>query len=113
MGYSYVYPPLSKAEKRRKETRQTPAQFRSDNLALPLASQRHEVQGKIPPVPIQALRTENNPKKKIFPDLGPLDLGGFKNFMGQMNNKFPFQIAKNRDGLTGNLGRSLVKYWKT
>lgn len=99
MGYSYVYPPLSKGEKKRKEAKQTPAQYRSDDSALPLASQRHKMQRKKPLVSIQAVRTENTPKHKIFPELGPPDLGGFKNFMSQMNNKFPFQIAKKRDGL--------------
>ena len=42
-------------------------------------------------------------KKSIFPDLGTPDVGrGFKNFMNQVNNNFPFQVAKQRDGLIGN-----------
>jgi hypothetical protein len=101
MGYSYVYPPLAK----KKDAKQTPAQFRSDVSPLPLASQAsqlREMPGKKPPVPMQSLRRENTPKKQIFPDLGPPDLGGFKNFMSQMNNKFSFQIARKRDGLVGN-----------
>ena len=98
MGYSYVYPPLAK----KKEAKQTPAQFRSDVSPLPLASQLMERPGKKPTVQMQSLRRENKPKKQIFPDLGPPDLGGFKNFMSQMNNKFSFQIARKRDGLVGN-----------
>ena len=99
MGYSYVYPPLSKG----KHPKQSPAQFRSDEFSLPLASQLQEIQGEVlPREPLQQTRrTDNPPSKQIFPDLGPPDLGSFKNFMSQMNNKFPFQIARKRDGLVG------------
>ena len=100
MGYSYVYPPLSKG----KQSKQSPAQFRSDEFSLPLASQRQEIQGEVlPREPLQQTRrNDNSLKKQMFPDLGPPDLGSFKNFMSQMNTKFPFQIARKRDGLVGN-----------
>ena len=99
MGYSYVYPPLSKG----KPPKQTPAQFRSDELSLPLASHHQEIQGEVlSREPIQQTRrVDSSPNKQIFPDLGPPDLGSFTNFMSQMNSKFPFQIARKRDGLVG------------
>ena len=99
MGYSYVYPPLSKG----KHAKQTPAQFRSDELSLPLASHLQEIQEDVlPREPIQQTRrADSSSKKQIFPDLGPPDLGSFTNFMSQMNSKFPFQIARKRDGLVG------------
>ena len=47
----------------------------------------------------QKLKSRKNPRKPIFPDLNsPRE---FKNFMSPMNHKFPFQIAKKRDGLVG------------
>ena len=106
MGYSYVYPPLSKG----KPPKQTPAQFRSDELSLPLASHRQEIQGEVlSREPIQQTRrVDSSPNKQIFPDLGPPDLGSFTNFMSQMNSKFPFQIARKRDGLVARWSKDVT-----
>ena len=95
MGYSYVYPPLAK------DAKQTPAQSRSAVSSQPLPPKQLKPQRNKPPVTIQKFRTEKSPRKPIFPDLKPPR--EFKNFMSPMNHKFPFQIAKKRDGLIGNI----------
>ena len=56
-----------------KHAKQKPAQFRSDELSLPLASHLQEIRGDVlPREPIQPTRrADSSSKKQIFPDHRP------------------------------------------
>ena len=101
MGYSYVYPPIGK-----KELRQTPAQSRSVS-SLPSPPQKQIQQQNRRSDVIPKFRSEKASRKPIFPDLKPIT--EFQNFMSPMKHKFPFQIAKKRDGLVGKPIKSILR----
>ena len=99
MGYSYVYPPLGKKESKAQPQSRSTSHFPSPLQLRPQKQiQQRSRQTSAFNSPPQALLSQQ--RKPTFPDFQPPK--EFQNFMSSMTHKFPFSIAKKRDGLLGN-----------